>query len=71
MDKLLDAIIANAAANVAVLVLLLVVGVMIWMLQQARADALRRDDKLAAALTVLADVIQRLQIELAARGVRK
>ena len=67
MDKLLDAIIASAAANVAVLVLLLMVFILLYLLNQTRVDYAKRDDKLAAALTALAEVVRQLQLEFASR----
>lgn len=68
MDKLLDALISNAAANVAVLVLLLMVFIMLYLLTALRAEYAKRDDKLADALRSLADVVRQLQVDVAIRG---
>lgn len=78
MEKLIDALISNAAANVAVLALMIMVMILLYLLQQQRADfkaALEKQasasEKHAAALNALAELLNNFRIEIAARGVRK
>lgn len=68
MDKILDALIANAAANIAVLVLIFVVGLLYHLFQQQRADRKEEVAKIAQALNALADTLQKLQLDFASRG---
>jgi preprotein translocase subunit YajC len=50
MEKIIDALIANAAANVAVLVLIVVVFTFANLLQQQRKDHTATSEKLADAM---------------------
>ena len=78
MEKLIDALIANAAANVAVLALGLMVMILLYLLQQQRTDfkaALEKQaasaEKHAQALNALADLLNSVRFDLAFRGIRK
>lgn len=78
MEKLIDALISNAAANVAVLALAIMVMILLYLLQQQRVDfkaALDKQsqsaDKHALALNALADLLNNFRLDIAARGVRK
>ena len=68
MEKLIDALVANAAANVAVLALAIMVAILLGLLKKQGEDHRQESDKLSHALNAIADAVQALRLDMAQRA---